>query len=126
MSYTTMMACGHADNATAKRTDGDIPACVICGTTEVAESTPNLEGREARCSCGSKVTSRITLAFFEFRGEGSNRGMTTCIECSGAEVLHRELNPVTGRPGTKTDHEFKPNIAGWEFDSYYCGCYGWD
>lgn len=121
----TMMACGHSQNAVAKREGGNIPACVICGTTQVAEA-PNLEGRMAKCSCGSKVPSQMSLAFFEFKGEGSHRGLTTCIECSGAEVLHRELNPVTGRPGTKTDHAFVPNVAGWEFDSYYCGCYGWD
>lgn len=120
-----MMACGHTDNAKAKRPDGDIPACVICGTTQVADGLPNLEGREAQCSCGRKTASTMNLAFFEFRGEGSTRSLTTCADCGSAEVLHREFNPVTQRPGTKLDHKFVPRGA-FEFDSFYCGCYGWD
>ena len=125
MKQMIMMACGHTNNASAKRPDGNIPACAICGTTEVVAEMPNLEGREAICSCGSKVPSTMNLAFFEFKGEGSPRSLTTCADCSGAEVLHREFNPVTQRPGTKLDHKFTPRGA-FEFDSYYCGCYGWD
>lgn len=46
-----MMACGHKANGVRMMPEGqdDIPSCVICSCTEVAEEKPNLEGRMARC-----------------------------------------------------------------------------
>ena len=86
-----MMTCGHEANGVRVVSDGeDIPACVICSCTEVAESEPNLEGRMARCGgaqlrkkCRGPIPSAKGLAFFGHRPDA-------------------------------------------EFDSYYCGCDGWD
>lgn len=68
----TMLACGHAANATDS--EGN-PCCVICvgihaGATTIVAS-PDLAGRDARCTyfstCRSQLPSNLKLAFFEFR-----------------------------------------------------------
>lgn len=83
-----------------------------------------LEGRTARCICGSVVASTTPhIAFFEYRGEGSRSATTTCKNCRYAEVAHtdeaRRKNP---RLLCTT---FEPHGA-FEFDSFYCGCRGFD
>ena len=63
-----MMQCGHAASGTSQ---GE-PVCVICagrnnGWNQIVD-TPNLEGREARCTyyrdCGKAQPSAMSLAFF--------------------------------------------------------------
>lgn len=85
---TEMMGCGHAANAT----DGEgKPLCVTCygivpGAGDVVK-TPDLTGREARCSyfsrCGTVAPSHTGMPFFGHRPKA-------------------------------------------KFDSFYCGCRGWD
>lgn len=69
---TPMMMCGHAANATK----GDQPVCVICcglrhGWDVVDPNHAMLEGRTARCYCGSTAPSSPTLAFFEHLPDGA-------------------------------------------------------
>lgn len=136
-----MMACGHAANAHTKDAEGkDIPCCVICAPTPESMTIigpPNLEGRVAKCGYSTPgrywygtpedhakgVPSRIDLAFFEYRGEGSNWATQKC-HCGKFEVAHRgpQMGAWVRNP---PDHDFEPRGAD-EFDSYYCGCFGWD
>lgn len=75
---TVMMKCGHAANATDRKTGK--PVCVICvgispGATEIDDSPPDLLERRARCSyygfgrCESEGPSSPELAFFEHKPE---------------------------------------------------------
>lgn len=67
-----LMKCGHAANATDEQGH---PCCAICwgiveGADEIAETPPDLEGREAECLyCHRRVPSSLNLAFFEYRPE---------------------------------------------------------
>jgi len=124
---TVMMECGHAANAT---TDGE-PCCAICagidaGWNVVAENPPDLTGRMARCYCDRDPvpSDPDRLAFFEYRGEGSDFATNGCAVCRFSKIVHQKVNPATGREGV-TDHEFTPR-GPHEFDAYYCGCRGWD
>lgn len=84
-----------------------------------------LEGRIAKCSsCSTEVPSSESLAFFEFRGEGSYFANELCFVCGYHSVVHNPVNPSTGRPGI-TDHKFESR-GDLGRDSFYCGCYGWD
>lgn len=89
---TPMMACGHAANAQHmnKQTGEWEPSCVICfgdpRAVQVIEK-PDLAGRTARCAyygrprresprrgepCDAEKPSDFNLAFFVYRGPGSN------------------------------------------------------
>lgn len=86
---TPMMACGHAANAKHmnKSTGEWEPSCVICfgdpRALQVIEK-PDLTGRTARCAhygrprrhgrgvCDGERPSDFNLAFFVYRGPGSN------------------------------------------------------
>jgi hypothetical protein len=123
MSTKPMMGCGHRQNA---RTGDGRPACAICTGTDplalVVVQDPSLEGRLARCMCGNTRPSIESedgsLAFFEFRGEGSPKAKQMCKHCRYYEVAHR--------PEKNHDCKtFEPHGA-FEFDEYYCGCRGWD
>lgn len=60
---TPMMKCGHAANATCEGK----PCCVICGEHTVDDNPPSLEGRTAKCYCGtSEPSDPSRLAFFEY------------------------------------------------------------
>lgn len=118
-----MMKCGHQANTTK---DGK-PACVICAGSPAADEiadSPNLEGRQAECwHCGTTKPSTLSgqLAFFEYRGDNKR-----LCECGFANTTHLSvcaINPFTRKPN-KTDHKFKAKV--FEFDSFYCGCRGWD
>jgi hypothetical protein len=90
-----------------------------------------LAGREARCTCGQTAPSTKALdgylAFFKYRGEGSRAATDSCKHCGYAEIAHTQedtkqrMNVVTrGKcPG------FEPK-GDWGYDTYYCGCRGWD
>lgn len=90
-----------------------------------------LIGREAKCICGRTVpsTEYERLAFFEFRGAGSQKATETCKHCHYTTVAHQDDAPVwpNGKTAVQTHGcpGFEP-IGPWEFDSYYCGCRGWD
>lgn len=86
-------------------------------------TAPFLVGRTARCGyhsrCGTEVPSHQKLAFFEYRGEGSKDAVEKCRHCRYFEVAHK-----VGHHDRICD-SFEPNGA-FEFDSFYCGCRGWD
>jgi hypothetical protein len=121
MNPKPMMMCGHAANAI---TSNDLPCCVICApdpkSMKVSEYAPNLEGRMARCSCKKLESSSTTLAFFEFRGDGSDQALRSCKHCG----VYIEALRLDG-PKQCVGHEFESHGA-YEFDAYYCGHAGWD
>lgn len=125
-----MMACGHAANAT---TGDGAPACAICaGLTEDATrvaADPALAGRVARCYCGREKPSSTALGFFEFRGEGSPSAIHICKNCSYSIVAHGPDASVWQNGKTAVQNAncpgFEPH-GPWTFDTYYCGCEGWD
>lgn len=86
-----------------------------------------LAGRMARCGCGKERLSteaREHEAFFEYRGPEMINPPCAAEGCRGyVESVHQAINPHTGRPGV-TDHAFVART--YEFDSFYCGCRGWD
>ena len=81
---------------------------------------PNLSGRFAQCSygCDHSVPSHAGLPFFEYTGDGSRRAIIECKNCPYYEEAH-------GKGHKQVCKNFEPHGA-FEFDSYYCGCYGWD
>ena len=98
-----------------------------------------LLGRMAVCSYGKKggkyatenhgtpVASSVNLAFFEYRGEGSKSATEKCANCGYYKVAHDlPLVDDRGRPrGKDICDSFAPHGA-YEYDEYYCGCWGWD
>lgn len=79
----------------------------------------NLKGRMAKCYDGcALVPSHAGLPFFEFRGEGSEQAKITCKNCPYYETAH-------GKGHSHVCNNFIPRGA-FEFDSFYCGCRGWD
>lgn len=89
-------------------------------------STPVLTGRLARCYCGKTNPSDqaapgyVVLSFFEFCGEGSPSA--ALCKCGYAEVAHGCERDLKQRFTCGT---YEPR-GGQEFDSFYCGCGGWD
>lgn len=83
-----------------------------------------LENRVAKCVCGKTAASDDSgkLAYFEFQGEGSERGRKICKNCGMGAAWHTNKDP----------HEWNPScdsfeaIGSFEFDSYYCGHAGWE
>jgi hypothetical protein len=127
-----MMKCGHVAQGYLEENDLSIPICVICDCTEQVEK-PSLEGRMARCTCMKKVPSKWSLAFFEYRGPGSKFDTESCNVCG----YNRDIHPSEGGDGLYTNGKpiqylcenngkgmFTPGPH--EYDSYYCGCNGWD
>ena len=79
--------------------------------------------RQARCHCGKTRPSSPNLAFFEDRSPGTQDHR--CRDCRKFVAAH-EYAPRRVRPEPSENHPFVPMTAGYEFDSYYCGCRGWD
>ena len=148
-----MMVCGHTANGLHKVGDGYEPACVICSCYEQA-SSPDLTGRTMRCSyfsrgwgrnsgpiypdatkcsretgCQCEHPSDAQQPFFEFRGEGSKAALTKCKNCAFSKDAHEYDWPngtrVSKKPPKGMCSNFEPHGA-WDFDAYYCGCFGWD
>lgn len=107
-----MMDCGHAANGVQVLEDGTrIPVCVIDAIarpddreygTRVVE-TPVLTDRKARCAYFGRKPHK----------NESNYG------CRGAETCDCEPPSKLGLPF----FEHKPDAG---FDTFYCGCWGWD
>jgi hypothetical protein len=89
--------------------------------------TPNLEGRFANCGYPGhgKMPSSTDLAFFDYRGPGSAWATLHC-KCGYHLVAHKH------NPDRVSPDPIKCRFGGFvergpaEFDSYYCGCRGWD
>ena len=124
-----IMMCGHVANSKCSAKDGvvfdpAIPSCVICDCIEVDENAPDLQGRIARCAhCGKEAPSSLDLAFFEFRGEGSKEAAQVCKNCRFAKRAH--IKEVMDRNPSLKCVDFIPH-GPFEYDRYYCGCFGWD
>lgn len=121
---TPMMKCGCAASAVLRSKGGvtfdpPIPSCPIHGSTEIVDP-PDLTNRTASCSYGfhAHKPSSSDLAFFEFRGEGS-RFATELCKCGYTKAAHEKPHIAAKCAG------FTPR-GPHEFDSYYCGCKGWD
>lgn len=103
-----LMKCGHTAQGICSRRNGvdinpPIPACVICDCFESDPAPPSLEGRLARCSYyGSTPRGRLH--------EGPCKRGTPC-KCE-------ELSSF--------DLAFFEYRAGALYDTFYCGCWGWD
>lgn len=137
------MACGHSANATTKINNYIVPCCVICaGTPEslIIVDSPSLEGRFAKCAYNNEndkhpdahknepIPSALSLAFFEYKGEDSNKALNACKKCGYYQIAHTLENAIRLHRNPDDyikDHEFEPHGA-YEFDEYYCGCWGWD
>ena len=126
-----LMKCGCVDNAIQRLPNGkEIPCCVIHDTTEIlreVQDTDGLEGRMAKCpDCGRTVPSKWSLAFFQYRGASSERALLMC-KCGYYKKAHEDDPTNLNRNVIKEGKckGFEPHGA-YEFDSYYCGCRGWD
>lgn len=123
----TMMRCGHAANA---EHEGN-PCCVICAGTSpdayrVSDYPTDIVERKAKCGCGKVMSYSNTLAFYEYRGEGS-RTSTHCKICGFSAQAHKEEKPAHYATLQKCKDEgtYTPQ-GGLEYDSFYCGHAGWD
>ncbi len=123
-----LMECGHV----ASGTDENGPACAICiginpGAVIVKQAMPGFTDRYARCSCGTIEKSSLSLAFFEFRGEGSRQAIESCKNCGYSLVAHTQEQTRTQKNvvlrGECPGFEAK---GAWEYDGFYCGHGGWD
>ncbi len=133
-SKVTYMACGHAANATDGKGQ---PACAICvGLNRGAETPvepPDLRHRQARCGCGAIEASDCKkLAFFEYRGDGSPAALTSCKKCGYHAVAHDPEECRKRVPSNRLTVVEQGKCPGfeahgpWEFDTFFCGCAGWD
>lgn len=133
--------------------DPSVPSCVICSCIEVAPD-PDLIGRMMRCAsfgaswgrqagpiypdsskcsrntdCHCEFPSDPQQPFFEFRGEGSRAALTKCKNCAFSKDAHEYDWPkgtrVSKTPPKGMCSSFEPHGA-WDYDKYYCGCFGWD
>lgn len=116
-----LMKCGCAAQGHITAIKGvpcdPIPGCLVHNCTDPAETLPNLEGRQSRCTPKCKlVPSRVDLPFFEFRGEGSREAVDICV-CGYHKVAHEN--------GLVRCRKFTPKGA-QQYDKHYCGCMGWD
>lgn len=82
-----------------------------------------LAGRQAKCSCGRTAPSSPELAFFEFRGPGSEAALEMCKHCPYNVRAHRP--EVMAKNDALKCTSFEAHGA-FEFDKYYCGCRGWE
>ena len=117
-----VLLCGHAPNAKQDMGNGVVrDVCVICtgdGSDKWYTFAPeiDLRGRRAKCHCGKIANSEDDLAFFEYMGPGSKNSMDSCV-CGYYLVAHEKARIAC--------KGFRP-IGIKEFDTYYCGCNGWD
>ena len=85
------------------------------------------------CKCGS-IPSSEKLAFFEYRGEGSQYALSQCHIC-GYYTKDWQRNKA-GKNTYKDSIKINPHtcyskgkeciFGPYEFDRFYCGCFGWD
>lgn len=105
------------------------PAEVVALEQAALAEVRRLAGRVAHCTyCGARAARPSlseALAFFEYRGEGSQAATDQCATCGCVAAAHapRKL-PFASLNGI-TDHPFVAH-GPWETDLYYCGCRGWE
>lgn len=102
-----MMKCGHSANAINGHGN---PSCVICvgihpGAEIIDDNPSDLTGRKARCTYFGKVP------------KGRNHeGPTGCVRGK----------PCMCEKPSSSELAFFSYQADKPFDSFYCGCFGWD
>lgn len=96
-------------------------------TTAMAREQGLLVGRTARCSCGRTCPSDGSapgfkdVPFFQYWGPGSEKATEQC-RCGFNRVAHSP-EAFRGRGiDCKTFEVREPD----QFDSFYCGCRGWN
>lgn len=114
----------------------------LAADPELAERL--LTGRLAKCTSCKRTAKSITFpSLFNYEGPESREAANHCSHetepkpewrykypdvkvwrCGYAPCAHLPINPLTDRP-TTLDHDFVPS-EGAEFDTWYCGCRGWD
>ena len=77
-----------------------------------------IQVRQARCYCGKLEPITKNLPFFESRDTGSRQATIACKNCFYYDVAH-------GKGHKDVCNNFTPHGA-YEYDSFYCGCDGWD
>lgn len=86
----------------------------------------NLEGRMAKCICGTLIPSvdarRMYPTFFTYRGPGSQTAVHICKHCRYYDVAHTDENR---RRNQIICDQFEP-IGDVGTDEFYNGCEGWD
>jgi hypothetical protein len=82
----------------------------------------DISNRYARCSCGKTEKSSYDLAFYKYRGSGSDFANQVCNNCGYNVSAHRR---DIGKRSLICS-SFTAKSTGHEYDSYYCGCRGWD
>ena len=93
-----------------------------------------LTNRVAKCHCGETRPSVDALdgklAFFEYRGPGSDTEANNCAACGDHAVTHTDYSgpdkwhETLKKRGHLNDHPFVH--APRDTDVFYCGCRGWD
>ena len=77
--------------------------------------------RMAQCSCGKVEPSSRRLAFLVDRGPGSRAAAETCAHCRYTAAAHER----TPRRNPQVCNHFEAH-GPFDYDTYYCGCRGWD
>ncbi|MCA1782018.1 MAG: hypothetical protein LC679_07545 [Intrasporangiaceae bacterium] len=73
--------------------------------------------------CDCERPSSPSLPFFEDRSPGTQ--VDRCVTCGKFRIAH-EYDPTRVRPEPVSKHPFVPMTEGYPYDSFYCGCWGWD
>ena len=109
-----LMKCGHTAQGTTVIDGTSVPCCVICmgikeGARVVDDAPPSLEGRTSRCS-------------YYRPGRQCSCGNDHCPPTHTAR--HGGNYPSVAPSSTSLP--FFYHQSGKEFDSHFCGCWGWD
>lgn len=89
---------------------------------------PDGAGKYYREGMHKPTPSSTSLPFFEYQGPGSKRATQQCKNCGYYDVAHEPAGPYRADGKLKSKgicDNFEPHGA-FEFDSHYCGCWGWD
>ena len=121
-----MMKCGHAAMATCSSKGGvtfspPIPSCVVCDCIEIAESSPDLAGRMARCDYFGKSGWRDSGPIYG-GGECSNLASKGGCRCLVPSNIGLPFFEYLG-PGSNC---YKAKNGPLEYDGFFCGCAGWN
>lgn len=87
-----------------------------------------LENRIAKCTnCSNTEPSSKKLAHFAYRGVGSTYALDNCALCPWLLSVHDGSSNGSNASAFEeaSTHDFE-SIGASEFDSFYCGCNGWN
>ena len=111
-----------AEEAAAIITDRS-PKWIQTGHGEITSVVPHRGGRMAVCSCGEMQPSSADLFGLTDLSADGARASESCGTCRYSIVAHTD--EIRSRPHSRVCGEFTPQ-GEQEFDTYYCGCRGWD